>query len=138
MPYHLEWTEPAEKSYCQIRERAEACLAAGQNQHPAVMTLKEVDQALDTTLAQCPCDPRWSLVGLFNIIYKLPLRSVSISYCINPSEPAVIVLNISRRRPGMRKRLNTAIDDGSFDDLLAELGIEKPLIKIEVSDDWLF
>lgn len=138
MPYHLEWTEPAERSYSHILERAQACLAAGQNHHPAVLTLNEVDLALDKTLTRCPCNPNWALVGLFSTIYKLPLRSVSISYCINPAEPTVIVLNISRRNRTMRKRLNTAIDDGSFDELLAESGVEKPLVRIDVGDEWVF
>src|SRR5688572_14512782 len=122
MPYHIEWTEPAEATYQQISQRAQACLDAGQEKHPAVLTLNEVDHAIDTTLKNNPSDPRLSLAGILSIIYKLPLRSVFISYLINPSEPTVLIMTISRRQAGTRKLLNSKIDDGSVDELLASLG----------------
>jgi hypothetical protein len=137
MPYHIEWAEPAEVTYQQISQRAQACLEAGQDKHPAVLTLNEVDEAIDTTLTNNPCDPRLALAGILSIIYKLPLRSVFISYLINPSEPTVIIMTISRRQPGTRKLLNDKIDDGSVDALLACLGIEKPLIRVDLNDGLL-
>lgn len=134
MPYQIEWAEPAEVSYQQISQRAQACLDAGMDKHPAVLTLNEVDDAIETTLTHNPCDPRLSLAGILSAIYKLPLRSVSISYLINPSAPAVLIMTICRRRPENRRSLNRQIDDGSVDELLASLGIEKPLIKVDLSD----
>jgi len=137
MPYQIEWAEPAEVVYQQISQRAEACLSAGQEQHPAVQVLNEVDHAIDTTLKNNPCDPRLNLAGILSIFYKLPLRSVFISYLINPSEPTVIIMTISRKQPGTRKMLNSKIDDGSVDELLASLGIEKPLIRVDLNEGLL-
>ncbi|MDQ3666540.1 MAG: hypothetical protein M3410_08165 [Acidobacteriota bacterium] len=137
MPYHIEWAEPAEVTYQQISQRAQACLEAGQEQHPAVLVLNEVDNVIDTTLKTNPCDPRFALAGILSVIYKIPLRSVFISYIIYPSEPTVLIMTICRKQPGTRKLLNNKIDDGSVDRLLASLGIERPLIRVDLNDGLL-
>jgi len=136
MPYQIVWTEPAEKSYLQLRQNAQACLDVGQSQHPAVLIFNEVENALETTLATFPCDPDRALAGVLSIVYKLPLRSVYISYLINPSKPIVIVLTIARKQQSVRKWLSTAIEDGTVDSVLALLDIEKPCINIEVNEHW--
>jgi mRNA-degrading endonuclease RelE of RelBE toxin-antitoxin system len=136
MAYKIEWTEPAAQFYRQLKQSAESCIDAGQSGHPAVLVFNEVEDALNHTLSTCPCDPTYALAGMLSIIYKLPLRSVSISYLINPSKPIVIVLTIEQRNPAIRKWLNTAIEDGAVDELLAHLGIEKPSISVDVSERW--
>jgi hypothetical protein len=136
MPYQIVWTAPAEKSYLQLKQSARACLDAGQSQHPAVLIFNEVENALETTLVTCPCDPDRALAGVLSIVYKLPLRSVYISYLINPSKPIVIVLTIARKQQSVRKWLSTAIEDGTIDGVLALLDIEKPCINIEVNERW--
>lgn len=136
MSYQLQWTEPAEKSYKQLRQRAEACLDRKQVTHPAVLTFNEVEDALDTTLSQNPCDPDRSLAGMLSILYRLTLASVSIVYVVTSLEPVVIVLNISQRHQGLRAWLNSAIEDGTVEPLLEHVGIDWPGISVDVNDDW--
>lgn len=136
MSYQLRWTEPAERAYRQLRERAEACLDRQQDKHPAVLTLNEIENALDTTLTNDPCDPERALAGMLSIIYRLTLASVSIVYVATSLEPVVILLNISQRHQGLRAWLNTAIENGEVDPLLESLGINWSGINVEVNDDW--
>jgi mRNA-degrading endonuclease RelE of RelBE toxin-antitoxin system len=136
MPYEIVWTEPAEKSYLQLKKNARACIDAGQSQHPAVLIFNEVENALETTLTTCPCNPDRALAGVLSIVYKLPLRTFYISYLINPSKPIVTVLTIARKQQSVRTWLNTAIEDGTVDGVLAQLGIEKPCINVEVNEHW--
>ena len=136
MLYPIELTPPAEEAYSKIYSNAQPYLDAGQTTHPSVVTFNAVENAMDSILSKNPCNPDLALSGVCAVMYRVPLGSVSIIYVVNPFKPVVIVLTISANQPGMRKWLITAIENGSVDDLLHSLEIERPAINVEVNENW--
>ena len=137
--YDVMLTPTAKRSYLQFPERALPHLEKGHVKHPAVVAFNAVENAIDVTLANNPCDSSKSLAGVLDVIYRLPLGSISISYVVMESKPSVIVLTISEteRSAALRRWLTNAIKNGEADELLERLGIEKPCLKIEIDSDWL-
>jgi hypothetical protein len=133
--YDVELTRPAKAAYLQLHEEAQAQLDAGQSEHPAVTTINAVDEAIDTTLPNNPCDPARVLAGRLSFMYALPLDTVTICYTVNPGKLTVVVLTICEvdQSRSVFKWLSNAIDKGEVDMLLASLGLNHPCAKVEVN-----
>lgn len=137
MHYPVELTPDARDAYIQICSNAESYLVAGQTTHPSVVTFNAVENAMDSILAKNPCNPDLALSGIFSVVYRVRLDTVSICYIVNPFKPVVVVLTISPNYPGMRRWLITAIENGTVDELLESLEIEKPGSSLELSSRML-
>lgn len=136
MTYEIQWTEPAEQTYEEMRRTAHGHMRLGHITDPSVMILNEVEGALDGPLTDRPNNPRWSLAGVLAGFYKLPLSFTNITYTILPAQAAVLVLTITPRRIDVHKQINMAFENGSIDDILLSLGLPKPVSHIEVNEEW--
>lgn len=132
--YEVELSEPAERVYLQLHEKAQACLDAGHDDHSEVRTFQAVETAIEATLASSPCIPGRTLAGMLNNVYRLPLCGAAITYVILESKSTVLVMTISAapQNHAIRQWLNCAIDTGQVDGLLARLGIDNPCAKVHV------
>lgn len=137
MSYLVKLTQPAQKDYFRYERRARVHLDAGESDHPAVVTFNAIENAMDSVLTTNPCNPAFALMGKFSTTYKVSLDSVSICYTVNPGQKCVVVRSIATISPRLRRWLMMQIENGTMDDVLDRLKIEKPGSKVSVTSSLL-
>jgi hypothetical protein len=138
MLYGVQLATEAEEAYVALYEEAQHYCDVGQNEHPVVVAFEDVHSAMVETLPFGPCTEAWTMAGDLSHLWVLNLNSVTIVYVIDdelPDEPIVIVQTISTRRKdgSMRRWLSARMETGELAPVLASLGIEPQLMRMQVN-----
>ncbi|HKW57507.1 MAG TPA: hypothetical protein VJN42_09130 [Candidatus Acidoferrum sp.] len=125
----VQLTETAEAAYAGYYRDAEGCILEGDESSPKVKALRDLEEALTTTIPANPFNQKIALAGYLSTIFRFSKERLRICYLCHGLQRRIVILYICEAGAEEAECYATftyMVMSGEFDAAFVSLGLTPP------------